>query len=248
MDHVNAKDNENEVDLESGLPLLRDDESKNISPPSTSNQGKKIFAKIPDRFVGGSLRGEEMPSFPFNESTLSQVSLDLPKVANKPMMGQDLADAERTPLKEKRKKSSHKKPPRPPRPPKAPELNAADYKLIREITELAMLKRARIERMKALKKMKAAKQSSPSSSNTSILAMIFTLVFCIVLIFHGISSGKGSGATFQGSPLSTAGEGGLISVQFQLTPYAVESKAPGSQSSFVQQVTGSDLAEKLKRN
>ncbi|MED6220432.1 hypothetical protein PIB30_044754 [Stylosanthes scabra] len=247
MDQINANDKENEVDLESGLPLLRDDESKNVSSPGTSNQGKKLFAKVSDGLVGGSLRGEELPSFHLNESNLSQVSVDLPKVANKATMGQDSADAEKTPLKEKRKKSS-KKPPRPPRPPKAPELDAADYKLIREITELAMLKRARIERMKALKKMKAAKAASPSSSNASILAMILTLIFCIVIIFHGISSGKGTVATFQGSPLSTAGEGGLISVQYQLTPPAIEPNAPGSESKFVQQVTGSDLAEKLKRN
>lgn len=248
MDHRSARDTDTDVDLESGLPLSRD-ESKKVSTPGTANQGKAIFTKISGGFVGGSLRGEDGPSFYTNESNLSQVSLDLSKVTNKSMMGQDsMNHGEKTPAKEKRKKSSNKKAPKPPRPPQAPSLDAADYKLIREISELAMLKRARVERMKALKKMKAAKSSS-SSSHSSILAMIFTVIFFLVIIFQGMSSGKSSVASFQGSPLSTGADGGLISVQYQLNPSVSESNAPGSEShNFVQQVAGSDMAEKLRRD
>ncbi|XP_042019873.1 uncharacterized protein LOC121767619 isoform X1 [Salvia splendens] len=85
--------------------------------------------------------------------------------------------------KERRSKMSAKKPPRPPR---GLSLDAADQKLIKEISELLMMKRARIERIKALKKAKAAKgMSSSASSAGNFIAMLFTLLFCIVIIFQG---------------------------------------------------------------
>ncbi|KAG8370553.1 hypothetical protein BUALT_Bualt14G0129100 [Buddleja alternifolia] len=87
---------------------------------------------------------------------------------------------------EKCKSLSAKKPPKPPRPPRGLSLDAADQKLIKELSELAMIKRARIERMKALKKMKAAKGSTVSgSSSGNFIAMLFTFLFCIVIIFQG---------------------------------------------------------------
>ncbi|GFP98497.1 hypothetical protein PHJA_001993600 [Phtheirospermum japonicum] len=73
---------------------------------------------------------------------------------------------------------------KPPRPPKGLSLDASDQKLIKEISELAMIKRARIERMKALKKIKAAKASSTSSSG-NLIAMAFTVIFCVAIIFQG---------------------------------------------------------------
>lgn len=174
MNHRSAKDGDTEVDLESGLPLIEDD-------------SKTLFAKVSGGFAGGSVKGDDGPSLCCNEPSLSEVSADVMIVTNKPMMGRDSANrAQQTPVREKRKKASNKKAPKPPRPPKAPSLDAADHKLIREISELAMLKRARIERMKALKKMKVVKSSSPSSSNTSsLLAMVFTVVFFVVIIFQG---------------------------------------------------------------
>ncbi|XP_042022671.1 uncharacterized protein LOC121769958 [Salvia splendens] len=85
--------------------------------------------------------------------------------------------------KERRSTMSAKKPPRPPR---GLSLDAADQKLIKEISELLMMKRARIERIKALKKAKAAKgMSSSASSAGNLIAMLFTLLFCIVIIFQG---------------------------------------------------------------
>ncbi|CAN1281686.1 hypothetical protein LINPERPRIM_LOCUS17814 [Linum perenne] len=91
--------------------------------------------------------------------------------------------------KQQRRKSSspHKKSPKPPRPPRGPSLDAADIKLIKEISELAMLKRARIERIKALKKAKAAKASSASSTG-NLFAMVFTVLFFLVIICQGMSS------------------------------------------------------------
>ncbi|KAJ1414321.1 hypothetical protein SESBI_18859 [Sesbania bispinosa] len=239
-------DKDTEVDLESGLPLIGED-SKKVSTPSTTKQGKVLFAKIPDGLVGGSVKGEDTPNLCCIGPNLGEVAVDVMKVTNKAMIGQDsVKRVEQTPVKEKRKKASNKKAPKPPRPPHGPTLDAADHKLIREISELAMLKRARIERMRALKKMKAAKSSS--SNNSSMLAMVFTIIFCIVIIFQGMSSGKSSVASFQGSPISAGAEGDLISVQYHINPSS-DSNAPGSEShNFVQQVAGSDLPERLRRD
>lgn len=87
-------------------------------------------------------------------------------------------------VNEKHKKANSRKPPRPPRPPKGPFLDAADQKFVREISELAMRRRAKIERIKELKKKKAVKGSS--TGNSSISAMIITLLFFIVIVFQGM--------------------------------------------------------------
>ncbi|XP_027331804.1 uncharacterized protein LOC113847120 [Abrus precatorius] len=216
MDHRSVKDEGDEVDLESGLVVIEDD-SRNVSSPGNTKQVACVY---------------------YDESNLTVVSMDMVKVTNK-LLGQDSVEyEENTIVKEKRKKSSNKKAPKPPRPPRAPSLDAADQKLIREITELAVLKRARIERMKALKKMKAAKASSSSSS--SMFAMVFTVVFCIVIILQGMSSGKSSVVSFQGSPVAAGGaEGGLIDVQHQLNPSSTDSNSPGLEShKIVRKVTG----------
>ncbi|KAK7302403.1 hypothetical protein RJT34_13291 [Clitoria ternatea] len=242
------KDTEVDLDLESGLPLIGDD-SKKVSPPSSSKQGKPLFAKVSGGIVGGSVKGEHVPSLYSNRSKLGDLSVDVTRVTNKQMMGADSVNcAEQTLAREKRKKVPNKKHPKPPRSPQGPALDAADHKLIKEITELAMLKHARTERMKALKKTKTAKPATSCSS--SILAMVFTAVFFIVIIFQGMSSGPSTAASFQGSPISVGGsEGGLISVQYRLAPSATDLNAPDSEShNFVQEVAGSDLPEKLGRD
>lgn len=87
----------------------------------------------------------------------------------------------------KRAKGKPKKSPKPPRPPRALlSLDAADQKLIKEIAELAMIKRAKIERMKALRKMRAAKASSSStSSGGNLMAILFTVIFFVVIVLQG---------------------------------------------------------------
>lgn len=114
--------------------------------------------------------GEISVSLPVNVKNVSEISSDLGKGAKK----------------DSHKSTSAKKPPKPPRPPRS-SLDAADQKLIKEMAELAMIKRARIERMKALKKMKAAKVSSSSSASSSgnLVALLFTVLFCITIIFKG---------------------------------------------------------------
>lgn len=170
MDLQNGNEKDIEVDVESGLALIEDN-SRRVSNSITAKQGKMLFAQFSGEFVGGFVRGEVGPSSYFNESNLSEVSLDVMKVVNK------------VPAKENRIKAANKKAAKPPRPPKGPSLDEADYKLIRELSELATLKRARVERMKAMKKMKNGK---PASSNgTSALALIFTVIFFVVIIFQG---------------------------------------------------------------
>ncbi|XP_075516643.1 uncharacterized protein LOC142551340 isoform X1 [Primulina tabacum] len=118
------------------------------------------------------VNGEISVSLPINVKNVSEISSDLGKSAKK----------------DSRKSTSAKKPPKPPRPPRS-LLDAADQKLITEMAELAMIKRARMERMKVLKKMKAAKASSSASASASssgnLVALLFTVLFCIVVIFKG---------------------------------------------------------------
>ncbi|XP_073283440.1 uncharacterized protein [Primulina huaijiensis] len=118
--------------------------------------------------------GEISASLPVYVKNVSEISSDLGKSARK----------------DSRKSTSVKKPPKPPRPPRS-SIDAADQKLIKEMAEFAMIKRARIERMKALKKMKSSKASSSASASASasssgnLVALLFTVLFCIAIIFKG---------------------------------------------------------------
>ncbi|XP_044494525.1 uncharacterized protein LOC123217519 [Mangifera indica] len=147
----------------------------------------------------------------------------------------------------KRKKTNSRKPPKPPRPPKGPTLDAADQKLVREIAEHAMRKRARIERIKALKRMKAEKASA---SNSTIFAMIITLIFCLVIVFQGLCSGNSISFSMLGSPASavTASES-LVSVQFYKSFSAYERNGSGSGSPILAegQVSSSPSKEELSK-
>lgn len=116
---------------------------------------------------------------------------------------------------ERRKTTGAKKPPKPPRPARGYSLDAADQKLIKEIAELAMLKRARIERMKALKKTKEAKASSVSNSRSSFFAMFFSIIFFLVIVFHGSYCGSSSTSQFDGSPEAAGSVEYLIMNQHQ---------------------------------
>ncbi|KAL4310301.1 hypothetical protein GQ457_01G002640 [Hibiscus cannabinus] len=149
--------------------------------------------------------------------------------------------------KEKRKSLGNKKHPKPPRPPRAPSLDAADQKLIREIAEFARLKRARIERMKALKKLKATKPPS-SSSSSNMFATVFTVIFCLVILFQGMSSGS-TPASYQGSPLPAgAAQGSPSTHQFSGNPSASFPNQPVSESPYlVEQVAGSEGEQKPGR-
>ncbi|KAK2644196.1 hypothetical protein Ddye_019391 [Dipteronia dyeriana] len=238
MDHHIAQAGRNyEVDLESGCMVSEESSSSEETSPGVRKQVKNLLAKVCSRFVDGSIKGEERVGLcGGNVLNVNGVWMENVKVV------EERKDVEgKKAVKEKRKKSSNKKPPKPPKPPRGPSLDAADQKLIREISELAMLKRARVERMRALRKMKAVKQSS----NSNLFAMVFTVIFCLVIIFQGLVS-SGTPVSFQGSPMSTdTAEGALISVQFSGNPSS-DLNGPGYVSpNLVEQVAGSDLREKL---
>nr|XP_043621972.1 uncharacterized protein LOC122593611 [Erigeron canadensis] len=127
---------------------------------------------------------------------------------------------EKIQLKEKRKIPNSKKAPKPPRPRKGPSLDTADLQLVKEIAEQTMKRRARVERLKSLKRKRAAKSSPPpASSNISLFAMAITILFFIVIIFQGFSSGQSSNLSFDDSPKSSgAPSSSLISIQLGNNP------------------------------
>ncbi|XP_038721371.1 uncharacterized protein LOC120013456 isoform X2 [Tripterygium wilfordii] len=219
MDHIAPRERDFDIDLEVGWTVSEEDSSKDSG---FRKQGKTLITKI-CKFADGTVKDEERISSPTIVSNTNKICADNVKSEGEGTP----TSADKEVVREKRKKTSNKKSLKPPRPPKGPSLDAADQKLIREITELATLKRARIERMKALKKMKAAKTSS---SNGNFLAMVFTILFCLVIIFQG------------------AADGGLISVQYFGNPSASGPNGHGAGSpNLVEQVAGSDTPEKLQR-
>lgn len=182
MDHSTWKDKDLHIDLERGVSSSHQD-CFDESASSARKQANNLLARGSVGFVDGSNKVENgFISFE-NPMTSNGGFLENLEVATDKLVEADnLDNAEKRSPTEKRKKPSNKKPPRPPRPPRGPSIDAADQKMIREIAELAMLKKARIERMKAIKKMKTTKSSSCSGN---ILAMVFTVLFFLVIVFQG---------------------------------------------------------------
>ncbi|XVF38895.1 hypothetical protein REPUB_Repub20aG0142300 [Reevesia pubescens] len=229
------------LDLENGVTVSEEEDNSRSLISGLKKKAQLLLVKVKGSFAEGS---DDRVSLSGDASNSGGVYVEnVQAVTSMDMEGQDSKDAkDNRVVKEKRKSLGNKKPPKPPRPPRAPSLDAADKKLIREIAELARLKRARIERMKALMKMKAAKGTS---SNSNMFATVFTVFFCLVIIFQGMPS-KGTSATFQGSSVPAAGavEGGLVSVQFFGNPSASIPNRPDSGSPyFVEQVVGLDAQE-----
>ncbi|XVE65489.1 hypothetical protein DITRI_Ditri08aG0004000 [Diplodiscus trichospermus] len=226
-----------ELDLENGLTVSEEDCSK--SPISdVKKKAQLLLVKVKGSFTLGLA---DRVSLSGDASNSGRVYVEnLQAVTSMKVEGQESKDA-----KEKRKSSGKKKPPKPPRPPRAPSLDAADQKLIREIAELARLKRARIERMKALKKMKAAKATS---SNSNVFAMVFTVIFFLVIMFQGMSS-RGASASYHGSPVPAGAlEEGLVSVQFSGNPSgSFPNRLDSGSPHLVEQIAGLDKREKLRR-
>lgn len=168
-------------------------------------------------------------------------------VVNKEVGEQRSGDVlEKKVVREKPKAMSAKKPPKPPRPPRGLSLDSTDQKLIKELHELAKLKRARIERMKALKK---AKEAKATSSKNHLFATLLTILFCLVLLFQGISSRTNRAVNFQGSPISSGvTEDSIISVQHYPTSSLSNVDGPGSESHrLVEPASGLDTPEQVSR-
>lgn len=202
MDQLSAEEREFGVDLEAGENTS--DEAQQTDNVSAANLDKNLFDNLFRGFVsaGVLVKGEnEVSSNLSNGGVASPERVKL--LMDGKVHGEEVADLKENNIgRDKRKTLSAKKPPKPPRPPRGLSLDAADQKLIKEFAQLAMMKRARTERMKALKKMKAAKASSSSSSSSgNLFAMLFTVIFCLVILFQGVSS-RSSTASFAVSPES----------------------------------------------
>ncbi|KAI3459200.1 hypothetical protein Pfo_015863 [Paulownia fortunei] len=157
------------IDIESCVDTIKEAGSPDVSDDKAGN----IFSFV-------------VCGMPMSVDELAKHENSVSLSSNAKNVGGISPDSGKNTKKEKRMSMSVKKPPKPPRPPRGLSLDAADQKLIKEISELAMIKRARIERMKVLKKMKAAKASSASTSSSgNLIAMLFTILFCIVVIFQG---------------------------------------------------------------
>ncbi|XP_058201381.1 uncharacterized protein LOC131316119 [Rhododendron vialii] len=233
MDHMPPREKDFVVDLESGGTTYAEVGS---TDPGLGAKVSKTFGKICTGFgsvVDGSFTSEKGISVE-NLKSLIDKNVEVDRAMD---------PVETTPEKERRKSTSgKKKPPRPPRPPKSLSLDAFDQKLIKEISEIARVKRARIERMKGLKKMKGAKEST---STGNLLAAIFAVLFCLVIIFQGMCPGRSSSITFEGSPESArATPFGFISLHFRKNTPTVSSSRS---SSLVQQVSDSVTGGKVRR-
>ncbi|KAE8708180.1 putative glycerol-3-phosphate acyltransferase 3-like [Hibiscus syriacus] len=217
MDPLLARERDIEVDLESGGTTSEDERTKDHG--SSSLQTKRTLNGVWrdlwsfDRIV----KGESGINSCSSSSSFGGVEGEnVELLTEKNSEGEEnhelVALAEKNLREAKCKKTNTRKSPKPPRPPKGPLLDAADQMLVREIAELAMRKRARMKRIKTRKRMK---DSKASSSSTSLYAMVFTVLFCFVILFQGRSTRRGASVMSEGSPAPSVGSSeGQISVQF----------------------------------
>ncbi|KAI3953144.1 hypothetical protein MKW92_045703 [Papaver armeniacum] len=234
MDQMVMRERDFEVDLESGGTTS--EEERIINP--ALRQSDNLLGRVWNRFTSNNegLIISETPDPISSSSDGASETAELLTDRKSEGEEQTMGNLEKKKVKEKRKKTISKKPPRPPR---GPALDAVDRKMVKEITELAILKRARIERMKAMKKMKAAKAATPF---TSILAMLFTILFCLVIVFHGMFSGDSPRASLEAPLQSEVGSPKkLISVQLYKSESARRGEALGS--SFSKSVDRSRVTE-----
>ncbi|XP_065863853.1 uncharacterized protein [Euphorbia lathyris] len=237
MDDIASRGSDVEIDLENGNAISVDGNEISVENPSGDAvsglkvQAKELFAKISSVFVDDSRRIEGVNSCHDSPNSNAGEENSVKKV-----------------VKEKRKKTNNnKKSPKPPRPPRGPStLGPADQKLIKEITEIAMLKRARVERMKNLKKMKGAKASS--SSNSNLFAMVFTVLFFLVILIQGMSSSRVTSVNVTGSLASAeTPESGLIAVQYGGNPSTGDPNEPNFGSlNYVKSTAGFDSPVNLR--
>lgn len=184
MDKHPAKERDFGVDLEAGDTA--GDQTERADNILASSLERNFFNKLCQGSVNVDALGKAGNGVSLGSSNGGVTSPEEVKLlVDEKLQVEEVVDLKENYIgKEKRKTKSAKKPPKPPRPPRGLSLDAYDQKLIKEIAQLAMMKRVRIERIKALKKIKAAKASSSSSG--SLFAMLFTIVFCLVILFQGI--------------------------------------------------------------
>ncbi|KAK8493191.1 hypothetical protein V6N13_135980 [Hibiscus sabdariffa] len=234
-----------QIDLEKGA-TSNEDENQNKNPfPELKNMAQVLISKFRGSFSENSDDGAYLA---VDASNSGSVNVDAVTTSTNKETRESKYGKDNNRNKNKKgvgKEKRNKKAAKPPRPPKGPTLDAADHKLIRELTELARLKRARIEKTRALKKMKASKGMS---SNTTICVMLFTIIFCIIIIYLGMSF-RGTPTNSEGSGLPVGAlEGGVKPIELFGNPSSSVSNRPDSGSPLtVEQVAGLDSEEMVKR-
>lgn len=178
MDHSVLEESDSIVDLESGETTSGDDKVNDIDVSCQNT--KNMVGRLRSGHIGfdGSVR--DIDGLGSSKNVLH--SREKLEILVGQMEGKAAGEMEMIMAKDKRKKTSSKKPPKPPRPPHGPSLDAADIKLVREISELSRLRRARIEQRKEMKKLRNDKVSS---KNVNLIALVITVLFCFVIIFQG---------------------------------------------------------------
>ncbi|XP_055816573.1 uncharacterized protein LOC129886074 isoform X1 [Solanum dulcamara] len=181
MDHIQLRESDFEIDLESG-GTTSDEDGRNNRDLTGETSNKELY-KVGSGFRGvqscnGSVRNQDGSNTYNKMLSADDLSVRCTEIwSNKvreemEKLGDNKMDIEKT---------RKPKPPKPPRPPKGPSLDASDAKFVKEISELAIWKRRRTERIKALKKIK---KESGSSSRMNILATVITIIFFLIIIFQ----------------------------------------------------------------
>ncbi|KAL8157905.1 hypothetical protein AgCh_002563 [Apium graveolens] len=183
MDQIAGR--EKEFDLEAGVVVS--EELARGDAVSGAKLARSFFTKLCKGFDNADRTTNVELELPLSNINVASAEKVISPLDIKVEIEVAAIPAENQTGKEKHKVAGATKSGKPPRPPRGLILNASDHKLVKEIAELAVLKKARIERMKALKKLKAAKASSSSgiSSSGSMFSMLFTVIFCLVILFQG---------------------------------------------------------------
>ncbi|CAL0316502.1 unnamed protein product [Lupinus luteus] len=234
MDHSTPRKKDIDFDLESGGNTSEEDSSNDLCVSERDSKSALTWS------LNGILNSESCSNFAKSDDIVvvyDDENLEL--LVDKGL--EHVQDQEQLSLVNNGNHGIHKtklinprKPPKPPLPPKGPSLDAGDQKFVKELAELALRKRARIKKMKATRKMKAIKQSSSSSSSSpssyaNLSAMVVTIFFFLVIIFHGFKSANSAALGVMASPeASVASDDSLISVQYPKN-FTNESDASGSQ-------------------
>ncbi|XP_059313318.1 uncharacterized protein LOC132064380 isoform X2 [Lycium ferocissimum] len=183
MDHIQSRESDFEIDLESGGTTSDEDGSNNYD--LTGEISNKELYKAGSglrgvRLSNGSVRSQDGSNTYNKKFSADELSVRCTEIwSNKVRKEMENLRDNKMDID----KTKKPKPPKPPRPPKGPSLDASDVKFAKEISELAIWKRRRTERIKALKKVK---KESGSSSKMNILATVITILFFLVIIFQGV--------------------------------------------------------------
>ncbi|OIT30662.1 PREDICTED: uncharacterized protein LOC109209681 isoform X1 [Nicotiana attenuata] len=182
MDHIQSRESDLEIDLESGGTTSEEEGSNNRY--LTEEASNKELYKAGSGFRGvqpshGFARKQDGSNSYKKVLSADELSVRCTEIwSNKVREEMENSRDDKMDIERTRKP----KPPKPPRPPKGPSLDAADIKFVKEISEIAIWKRRRTERIKALKKIK---KESASPSKMNILATVITVLFFLIIIFQG---------------------------------------------------------------